>query len=731
MRCVRILAVLLNLCLTTGQASAQVTTTCAPPASAAAGAICSNPALGQADAALAQAHAALAARLAADQKAVLQDNHRTWVAYRDSCGANATCLASAIAERTAALQAALGGPTEQQAATAVTTDEAGRMVSEAYQSLAAKLAAPQRRELDANQRQWATQTEQTCGGDASCLLKAMNDRTAALRAALRPAASQGQTAQSVLVPQGSWYGRMACTERGQSFEIETEFTALSQPNGTYTMRMVLVGPNAMSSGSSEFDLVGEPSQTATGAIRFVISEVRRSSLFGGNERFSLEFDPAGGSVRVDGLECNAFTARLMAPEDPRLRITAPLPTGGGLYDRAADDRNRCEVLIAWSERLNKEFPGRNFYRESLQGDEFRKILLFADDDFVPVFGLPYDAMPYEARKTIARFSRNCHTDPFTRDRLEAFAANDRVFSGNPEQQLTSDGYSAAVFAIREIRSLRNAARAEPLSNGQDFEEVLSQFDQDRARLKQYAERLWPSEIADLDGAIVARISAVASVEAERRLAIARLEQDPAKALSLMEEARASALMSRLTEADARKREEAVQALVDSLVDRVMAPVLAKAADVTRDLQGLAELEALLDAPVPSALPTDRKTALRVELERRLSALLETLVSERIKSMTSIDGAGQKILEADATARRTFDQDFASFVNHAVLKTAKTTLDDHREKLLDRSLPEFEAAIALAQTKAEAEQLLAAYLSLPGDMLLPVSLEFQLLLASMP
>lgn len=723
-------------CLAEGRAAAQSalpTTPCAPPPSAAAGAICATPALVQADIGLAQAHAALAARLAADQQAILMDNHRQWVAYRDACGADPACLARAISERTASLRAAVAGQGGVQggspSAAADTAEAAGQRLTEAFLALAARLDAAQRGALDANQAQWAAQIEQTCGRAPSCLIQAMNERTAALQAALPSAAAPAQAAQSVTVPQGSWYGRMTCKERHQTTEIETEFTALRQPDGTYTLRMVLVGPEAMQLGSTEIDFVGEPSADTPGAIRFVVSTVRRAALFRGNERLGLLFDPASGSMRVqapqNGPECETFTARAMLPDDPRLRITVPLPPGGGLYAGAADDRARCETLIAWSERLNREFPDRNSRRG-------KWMLLFADDDFVPVFGLPYDAMPVAARSAIVQFVRQtCRANPFTRDRLETFAAIDDVFGEGPEEQFTSGGYSAAVFAIREIRRLRNAARITAAPAGQTAEAALAQLDQDRAQLKQYAGRLWPGEIAGLDEGLVARAAAVATAEADRRLALAQAEPDPVRALPLLEAARAPALLSRLPEAAARQRKDTIEAQVTAAADRLAAPVLARADAVAPDLQGLAELGTLLDTPLPEALPAARKAALRDDLGRRQSALLERLVAERVAALTSNGGAGRQALETDAAGQRQFDSDFARFGDHAALKKARATLAGHREAMLERSLPAFAADMAAARTRAEADRLLSAYLSLPGDLSLPVSLEFQLLAAGLP
>lgn len=740
-RWVRGLALVLAVSfLAEGKAAAQSalpTTPCAPPPSAAAGAICASPALVQADIDLAQAHAALAARLATDQQAILMDNHRQWMAYRDACGADPGCLARAISERTASLRAAVAGQVGAPPATADTAEAAGQRLTEAFLALAVKLDAAQRGALDANQAQWAAQIEQTCGRAPSCLIQAMNERTATLQAALPSAAAPAQAPQSVTVPQGSWYGRMTCKERRQTIEIETEFTALRQQDGTYTLHMVLVGPDAMRSGSSEIDFVGEPSAESLGAIRFVVSTIRRASLFRGNERLGLLFDPASGTMRVqgpqNGPDCTTeFTARAMLPDDPRLRITVPLPPGGGLYAGAADDRARCETLIAWSERLNREFPSRNFYRENRPGDDGRVLLLFADNDFVPVFGLPYDAMPVEARSTITQFARKtCRSNPFTRDRLETFAATERIFNGDPEEQLTSEGYSAAVFAIREIRRLRNAARAAVAPVNEDVEAVLTGLDQGRAQLKQYADRLWPGEVAGLEEGLVTRAAAVATAEADRRLALAQAEPDPGRALLLLEAARAPALLSRLPEATARQRTETVQERVNGIANRLTAPILAKADAVTPDLQGLADLGALAQAPLPDALPADRKGVLREQIGERQSALLERLVAERVAILTSNGGAGRQALEADAAARRSFDSDFASFGDHASLTKAKVTLSHHREKMLERSLPEFAGSIAKANTKADAEQLLSAYLSLSGDLFLPVSLEFQLIVAGLP
>lgn len=67
----------------------------------------------------------------------------------------------------------------------------------------------------------------------------------------------------------------------------------------------------------------------------------------------------------------------------------------------------CSALLRWSQKLFTEYPQVNFRKEQMQNLEPLAVNLFADADFVPVFGLNFDVMPKHQRAGVSQRVRHC------------------------------------------------------------------------------------------------------------------------------------------------------------------------------------------------------------------------------------------------------------------------------------------------------------------------------------
>lgn len=418
---------------------------------------------------------------------------------------------------------------------------------------------------------------------------------------------------------GSFYAEMTCKVGRNDTTFETEFTISPHSAGTFAMQMVVSSPDSMVNGTSDIRYLGEVQGSE---IRFVVEKQVRASIFGRSSNRSggeFRFDPATRRMQPADAACKPFVARRMDQADPRLVVTVPAPVGRGSFYAATTERDRCEALIAWVDRANREFPGRDFYRQNRRGDDWILIKLFADDDFVPVFGLPFDSMPLEARREVWQFAqRTCSRDPFTRDRMELYrAAADRVLPGDPDRQLTSNGYSATLFAIRQIRALRNELRAlaagsaRPLA-GDSFADTVQRMDRVRAMAGKDDTRLWPTEVAAVGASIDGFLAGQATAEATRFLQGLVAEADPARGLKALADHRAAQSQSGyfaryLTQENRASLTSQISQLEQRFADALSQPLMARAKAAPAGLEGARQLEALLaEVAGLSGLPDSRR-----------------------------------------------------------------------------------------------------------------------------
>jgi hypothetical protein len=160
----------------------------------------------------------------------------------------------------------------------------------------------------------------------------------------------------------------------------------------------------------------------------------------------------------------------------------------------------CASILTWAERVSQEHPGTDLYR--MPGDRLHRISLplFADESFLPVFGVAFDQSTVTQRWRIGVRMQNCFTGP-DRAMFTWQSTLARPFLGVDAAEQGFISVAASTGAMRtaraELSQLRRALAAIPATV-----EAFEEFSGMTARLDGLSSRIWPSE----KSAIVAEIS---------------------------------------------------------------------------------------------------------------------------------------------------------------------------------------------------------------------------------
>src|SRR5262245_27401427 len=82
---------------------------------------------------------------------------------------------------------------------------------------------------------------------------------------------------------------------------------------------------------------------------------------------------------------------------PSFAITGA--TSEGVFGvQAGNAADQCPAIAKWSERFRREYPDLDVMKALADQVSDRAVNLFSDEDFVPVFGKPFDAMSQAERE---------------------------------------------------------------------------------------------------------------------------------------------------------------------------------------------------------------------------------------------------------------------------------------------------------------------------------------------
>ncbi|MEZ5912119.1 MAG: invasion associated locus B family protein [Paracoccaceae bacterium] len=534
----------------------------------------------------------------------------------------------------------------------------------------------------------------------------------------------GLTGAPVPVMGQAWYGKAEC-QRGKDAEAELVITGKNQQQ-QYEASLTVVTRESLQGGSLKLALLGE--DAGGGAVRFVLGQ-RPGVGFGFQPPRGMLFNPATGESTLDGGSCSTLSLAPMSANSPRLVSTVPAPSNGGTFYAAASARDKCEAIIAWAGKLNEEYPEIDFYRTSNTTDlAWKMIRIFADQDFVPVFGQPYDVMPYEARVEVRNFTeQECGRDPFVRDRLETYraAVSRTITGGSKTQELTSNGYTANVFAVRKMRALRNEIALLEHGGSGSASDLKATLDS----LSDKLDLLWPGERSDMEARLAKAVSDEASTKAAQIVTSALAITDPVQTIPAVEKAIArlnSELGGVLSASEIGSAVDTLKTHRQAAVDSLLGPELQTIRQTEVSLAGALSLAERMKAPGQrlSVLSDAELRSYRDEIGKVLDEHLQTLVEKRLTALQSLP-ATREGLSGGAAWIADFERDLAPF------ETRKAYTDGHaaflrlRDDMLVAALPSFRKELEAASSSTQRDEIVRRYLGWVGDENLPIYLEYEL------
>lgn len=528
---------------------------------------------------------------------------------------------------------------------------------------------------------------------------------------------------------GTWEGESICRDGDTFFGFKIE----ALQSGRLAGVLDIAGPDALMRGVSGLNVhLRESSQQGElqGAVESAGAALHSFKITATDREDTI-------TIKEESLGCG--TINLTRVDEAALsRIpTAEASDGGSFYvNRRPQDR--CEAIIALPKRFEREFPETPMRGSRSENIYSKLVLLFADDDWVPVFGKAFDMTPLNERREIRSEARQlCYDDPFYRDDYSKFAMLDRGLGGDMERPLTSFGLPAIHVAIRQVRETRHLLdqKVDETLASSETSDAAAKARGVSAFMKNNSERLWPSEIDARENLLSDHVAGLALQDVEVELDGLNDVADPAARL---------AALSKI----AKGQEEYHRYLDDRNMRKLKARAIGQQSKLARDAlsDDLAEIE---------ALPHD-ETGL-VQLEQKASEV-DTTISLLVGSVaesfqTRIDQKRQSILDAsykqkmgvlkaikpgpaglDASLAwlESFESLFTPYQKLIAFDKAVTEFTDKRASLLEGSLGRFEKEVEQAASEGgpdAIELVLTRYLAWESDETIPVWLDYQFIAES--
>lgn len=536
---------------------------------------------------------------------------------------------------------------------------------------------------------------------------------------------------------GQWDGELKCTRgpvrqlfmrfgtvpeiaQAGSQRVDQELLAANRPGRVAAQITQLVNTNG--GGEAVWTrLVGEYSEEAKG-YRFV--GVTNSGGDSPLRNLLLQQTDTGIEGIITGEPCTDLKGTRPDPLGSYEMASVRLPTNGGSFYAARDIGARCDALIKWTARTDKEYAARRNQRVDVS-------LLFVDPEFVPVFGRTIEAArPTTVGADIYNAIRECGKDPLTKPRM-AFLETQVV---NRIATHTGFDWSAITFAVKNVELTRaalnrlNVARVEA-TQMTDLSEAIIHLASARVKFDSAPVTLLPSQKTEINDAIKEILSKSAErvVEDEEKklqgeAAWARL--DGLRSLRLF----SSPVTTHLSE-EARKRALARLAVTEQITAaEIFDPMFAKARALPASIEGIAEMDKIEAAKLFVLLSEAAKTPLQTAWNQHRDEKHKEAVG--LELSRAIGAPRDHIgLQYGATWLAAFKQRWSGHQNSDVTKSALKFFFDDRKARLREALPSFQAAISKAQPDAKAS-LMDRFLVLPEDKRDPISLEYELAVAGL-
>lgn len=544
---------------------------------------------------------------------------------------------------------------------------------------------------------------------------------------------------------GRWQAELAC-ERGQKHRIEVTLGRVVDLVGPPTAQgridrrdYALVNadrPGRVAAQVESFAMrgnnahvawtrfIGEAEPDGRG-IRF--ASVSNSGQIGELRLRELKIAaPAGGGATLDldvtaaDVTCAQVTLRrldpLGAPQRPAVRI----PPGGGTFYQARDVAGRCQALAEWGSRLDSDLK--------TQVTQYRPIdpgVLFADTEFIPVFGRPFDlAGETTLRQDALTAFRECQRDPLTRPRMQGL---DRVARPVLSDSSWSQDDVYVAHSIRKSRAALNtlaAAQAASTANPDQAAGVV-ELAQAKEAFRTADVALFPSRREEIVARIEEGLSQRAAQILDREIDRAG-GKPPTDVIAYVRDTRAlsSPLTANIRGPQRDRAAGRLLAIETQAASAFMSVNLAALAATPATLAGIRRIDAL---PVAATLPA-LSPALRAEHEKRWTTeragKIEAALGSELTGALSLP-AGRAGLVQGAEWFAAFARNWQGYLDEAPVKAALDRFFADRKARLLASTDEFRAAIAgLGAT--ERRDAIAGFLVMPQDRKSPAALEYDLI-----
>jgi hypothetical protein len=463
-------------------------------------------------------------------------------------------------------------------------------------------------------------------------------------------------------------------------------------------------------------------------------------------------------MTVSSQSCGSFVLTKATATAPSRRLS--VQTGGTPTYRPDDAiENRCKALIQWAMRFSREYPNVDMMNTSVNDLEKKGLLLFADNDFIPVFGFAYDsayapaftsangeptlsATPEANILQVAARDLNggCTRDPFIRNEGQ-WIWNHPLFNplGKGPFYYGGDFSMPAIrHYIEKVRAIRNnlSTASSGSDNSRSYSDRMSMLLAYQATLKGNSSILWPSEASSAMSRLTASINAAANAEGQRVFKSISAISDPKVGLREIKIALTangptyffsnldSAGKDRLTRQFEEQREAYSRAIAE--------PFLQRAKELATTFEDAKKVPAIInDANASFALLEEHDRQQYVAaIANRQNEIIGKFVADDLTALKAFP-AGRAGLDQSAAWIKDFDARYADF------STLRPAIDGKDQFVKDRSarlagaLPEAKTALAAidpnaSNAQAEAKTILMGYFSWSGDPRLPESIEYDLL-----
>ncbi len=187
----------------------------------------------------------------------------------------------------------------------------------------------------------------------------------------------------------------------------------------------------------------------------------------------------------------------------------------GPDDPALDQR--CESFLAWSQQLEKAYPGKDLFRSAISPTMITP--LFDDSAFVPYFGKPYDQITAQERSNFTQNTIRACQNSSNRSKFSwQFDALGPSFMGQPLNNNPSSP-NQLIVAIQNLRRaktslamLEEQLKAAPASP-EGFDQVMTS----KKSAAPLLGLMWPSDQANFDAIASAALSRVSGPALDAKL----------------------------------------------------------------------------------------------------------------------------------------------------------------------------------------------------------------------